>query len=574
MRAFMAGKIPKSFIDELIIRTDLVDLIDARVPLKRAGVNYTARCPFHDEKTPSFSVSREKQFYHCFGCGASGNAIGFLMDYERQSFVEAVETLAEMAGLSMPREAESHHAPADNHQDIYTLQQQAADYYALQLREHSEAQRAVDYLKQRGVSGEIAARYRLGYAPSGWHNLPRSFSTGILQVAGLSISNEQGHSYDRFRNRIIFPIRDRRGRVIGFGGRVIDAADSPKYLNSPETVVFKKGREVYGLYELLAAVRKPERILVVEGYMDVIALAQMGFPCAVASLGTATSGEHVQLLFRYAHELVFCFDGDVAGQNAAWKAAEASLPYLRDDKHVRFLSLPEQHDPDTLIREEGLARFEQRVKSALPFSEYFFNQLGQKIDATSIEGLANLAQMARPLLEKMPLGTFRDKMLARLAEKTRQEHKQSPRSRRAGGIARTVSRTAPSTLRTIVVMLLQNPRLFALIDAETRAMLDTHEKAGVLLEKLASAWEANPAIQIGGILEYFRGEPEEVQVRQLSVWDNQLPAEKTEAVFFDALRTFARNFRDERLSSLLRKAKVIDLSDTERSEMLKLLSQK
>jgi DNA primase len=573
----MAGKIPKSFIDELISRTDLVDLIDARVPLKRAGVNFTARCPFHDEKTPSFSVNREKQFYHCFGCGASGNAIGFLMDYERQGFVEAVETLADMAGLAVPNEAAaSRHAPEDNYQDIYALQLRAADYYAQQLKECPESRRAVDYLKQRGVSGEIAARFRLGYAPSGWQNLPKSFSPELLLAAGLSVSNEQGHSYDRFRNRVMFPIRDRRGRVVGFGGRVIDAADSPKYLNSPETAVFKKGREVYGLFELLAAVRKPERILIVEGYMDVMALAQMGFPCSVATLGTATSGEHVQMLFRYAHELVFCFDGDVAGQNAAWKAAEASLPYLRDDKHVRFLSLPAEHDPDTLIREEGLERFERRVGDALPFSDYFFQYLAQKVDVGSLEGLASLTQRAKPLLEKIPASTFKDRMLASLAEKTGQERKQTlPRPRRTGSGTHAVSRTAPSTLRTIVVMLLQNPTLFALIDVETRALLDGHEKAGALIKKLAQAWQENPGIQIGGILERFRGEPEEAQVRQLSVWDDDpLLAEKTEADFLDALRTFIRNFKDERLSSLLRKANVLTLSEQEQNEMLKLLSQK
>jgi len=571
----MAGKIPKSFIDELISRTDLVDLIDARVPLKRAGVNFTARCPFHDEKTPSFSVNREKQFYHCFGCGANGNAISFLMDYERQGFVEAVETLAEMAGLTVPSETASQHAPTDNYQNVFALQQQAADYYAQQLKEHPESQRAVDYLKQRGVSGEIAARYRLGYAPSGWQNLPKSFSPELVRAAGLSVTNEQGHSYDRFRNRIMFPIRDRRGRVVGFGGRVINAEDTPKYLNSPETVVFKKGREVYGLHEMLAVARKPERILIVEGYMDVIALAQMGFPCAVATLGTATSGDHVHLLFRYAHELVFCFDGDAAGQNAAWKAAETSLPYLRDDKHIHFLSLPAQHDPDTLIREEGLERFELRVKNAMPFSEYFFQQLGQKIDPGSIEGLASLAQTAKPLLEKIPAGAFKDGMLARLADKTGQERKQAlPRPRRTGNNRPAASRTVPSTLRFIVVMLLQNPSFFALLEADTRVLLEEHEKAGLLIKKLALVWERNPTIQLGGILEYFRGEPEEAQVQQLSVWDDPLLAQKTEIDFQDAIRTFVRNHKEERLSSLIRKAKVIDLSDAERNEMRNLLSQK
>ena len=393
----MAGRIPREFIDNLIARVDIVDLIDARIPLKQAGKNYQARCPFHNEKSPSFSVNREKQFYHCFGCGASGNAISFLMDYERQTFVEAVETLAETLGIEVPKE--SYTGDKRNQdaslQPLFQVQAQAAEFYARQLREHPDSARARDYLQARGLSTDIIQQYLLGYAPPGWRSLPATWPADPLLASGLSISKDAGGLYDRFRDRIMFPIRDRRGRVIGFGGRVM-GDETPKYLNSPETPTFKKNREVYGLYELLATRKKPERILVVEGYMDVIALAQHGIHYAVATLGTATSPDHAELLFRYAPDLVFCFDGDTAGRNAAWKALEASLSALRDNRSIRFLMLPEAHDPDSLVREIGGEGFERRQAEAQPLSDYFFGHLSENLDLDSMEGRATLHQKASP----------------------------------------------------------------------------------------------------------------------------------------------------------------------------------
>ncbi len=417
----MAGRIPREFIDNLIARVDIVDLIDARVPLKRAGKNYQARCPFHNEKSPSFSVNREKQFYHCFGCGASGNAISFLMDYERQTFVEAVETLAESLGLEIPRESsydgKKREQEADSILPLYQVQEQAAEFYARQLREHPEAARARDYLQRRGLSDDIIQCFKIGYAPPGWRNLPDTLPAQHLLASGLAISKEAGSFYDRFRDRIMFPIRDRRGRVAGFGGRVM-GDETPKYLNSPETPTFKKHREVYGLYELLSTRIRPERIVVVEGYMDVIALAQHGITYTVATLGTATSSDHADLLFRYASELVFCFDGDKAGRNAAWKALEACLPALRDGRSIRFLMLPETHDPDSLVREEGSEGFEHRLSGAQPLSDYFFQHLSENLDLDSIEGGSTLYQKASPLLGKLPVGVFREMMQARLTKLT------------------------------------------------------------------------------------------------------------------------------------------------------------
>ena len=362
----MAGRIPSQFIDDLIARTDIVDLIGSRVQLRKAGKDFQARCPFHDEKTPSFTVSRDKQFYHCFGCGAHGTAIGFLMEYDRLGFREAIEELAQKAGLEVPSEAVATPTGPDS-APLYAILELAAQVYRRQLREHPDAPRAVEYLKDRGLNGEIAGRYAMGYAPASWDFLLARLGTDAgarerLFQAGL-ITEQDGKRYDRFRDRIMFPIRDRRGRVIGFGGRLLGDG-KPKYLNSPETPVFHKGRELYGLYEAQQARRKLERLLVVEGYLDVIALAQFGIDYAVATLGTATTPEHLQLLLRSAPELVFCFDGDRAGRDAAWKALETALPLATGNQSLRFLFLPDGEDPDTLVRNEGQAAFEQRLQRA------------------------------------------------------------------------------------------------------------------------------------------------------------------------------------------------------------------
>lgn len=391
--------IPKNFIHDLLNRLDIVDVIERYVPLKKAGANYVACCPFHNEKSPSFTVSQNKQFYHCFGCGAHGTAIGFVMEHGGLGFVDAVEELARSAGVTVPREAPT---PEQTQQhkvtpDLYEVMQSATRYYRDQLKQSAPA---IDYLKRRGLSGEIALRFGIGYSPEGWQNLGSVFANyqdSCLLEAGLVIENEDGKRYDRFRDRIMFPIVNARGQVIGFGGRVLDSGD-PKYLNSPETALFEKGRELYGLFQALKAIRTKRQVLVVEGYMDVVALAQHGIEYAVATLGTATTPYHVQKLLRLTDKVMFCFDGDAAGQRAAWRAMENALPQLIDGKNIGFLFLPSQHDPDSFIREHGAAAFEQLLQEALPLSSYVLRELSMQVDLHTQEGRTALLQRAKPLL--------------------------------------------------------------------------------------------------------------------------------------------------------------------------------
>ncbi len=418
-----AGRIPQSFIDEVLLRTDVVDLIDARVKLKRAGKNYSACCPFHQEKSPSFTVNREKQFYYCFGCGATGNALSFLMEHDRLDFIDGLRQLAGAAGLTLPetRDAAAAHKPSQ--QPLFDALERAAIFFEQQLRSATQKQRAVGYLKNRGVSGAIAKQFRIGYAPPGWDNLLQSLGQDtamrdLLLASGLAIFNPQRQShYDAMRDRVIFPIRDFRGRVIAFGGRVLND-DKPKYLNSPESPVFHKSQELYGLYEARQS-GKLTRLLVVEGYMDVVALAQAGINEAVATLGTATSTTHVERLFRVVPEVVFCFDGDSAGRRAAWRALENALPALRDGVSAKFLFLPDGEDPDSLVRKEGSAMFRARIDAdAVPLADQLFKHLSEALNLASIEGRTQLATLALPLLMTMPESLFRTLLLQRLSEIT------------------------------------------------------------------------------------------------------------------------------------------------------------
>ncbi|MCF5803337.1 MULTISPECIES: DNA primase [Pseudomonas syringae group] len=422
----MAGLIPQSFIDDLLNRTDIVDVVSSRVQLKKSGKNYSACCPFHKEKTPSFSVSPDKQFYYCFGCGAGGNALGFIMDHDNLDFPQAVEDLAKAAGMEVPREqgvkGQKPRQPTDS--PLYPLLTAAAEFYRQALKSHPSRKAAVDYLKGRGLSGEIARDFGLGFAPPGWDNLYKHLSSDSLQQkvmidAGLLIENaETGKRYDRFRDRVMFPIRDSRGRVIAFGGRVL-GDDKPKYLNSPETPVFHKGQELYGLFEARKFNRNLDEIIVVEGYMDVIALAQQGLRNAVATLGTATSEEHLKRLFRVVPNVLFCFDGDQAGRNAAWRALEATLSNLQDGRRARFLFLPEGEDPDTLVRSEGTDAFKARINQhAQPLADYFFEQLTKESDPRSLEGKAHMATLAAPLIDKVPGANLSTLMRQRLTEIT------------------------------------------------------------------------------------------------------------------------------------------------------------
>ncbi|MCC2638724.1 MAG: primase [Moraxellaceae bacterium] len=421
------GRIPEAFIDDVLMRADIVDLIDSRVKLKKAGKNYAACCPFHREKSPSFTVSREKQFYYCFGCGASGNALSFLMEYEHKGFLDAIKELAGRVGLEVPDTRDPDAPPRESHQGLYDTLEAAAKYFELQLRQHRDKAKAIGYLQKRGLTGQVAKQYRLGYAPPGWDNLITAQGSDDearknLLATGLVIRREESNrSYDAMRDRVIFPIRDFRGRVIAFGGRVL-TDEKPKYLNSPESPVFHKGQELYGLYEARLAPGKLERVIVVEGYMDVVALAQYGITFAVATLGTATSTTHIERLFRLVPEIVFCFDGDAAGLKAAWRALESALPALVDGKSASFLFLPTGEDPDSLVRKEGKDRFVDRMRNeAEPLADFMLRHLGEELNLDSLEGRSRLAMLAKPLIATLTDGLFREMLLGRLAEVTRLE---------------------------------------------------------------------------------------------------------------------------------------------------------
>ena len=430
----MTGLIPQSFIDNLLGRTDIVDVVDQRVPLKKQGNNYTACCPFHQEKTPSFSVNQERQFYYCFGCGAGGNAIGFIMDFDKVDFPIAVETLAKDAGLEVPHEgSQNQQRKARIDTSLYDVLSDASNYYQTQLRKHPQKQTAVNYLKTRGLTGKVAAKFSIGFAPPGWHNLIKELGTEknkqkLLKDAGLTLernrdksaSKSQGRGseydfYDRFRDRIMFPIRDSRGRVIAFGGRVL-GDEKPKYLNSPETTVFQKSSELYGMYELKQSRDKFDKIILVEGYMDVIALSQMGVRNTVATLGTATNVKHLNKIFKQVSELIFCFDGDEAGSKAAWRALEAALPLMQDGRQVKFLFLPRGEDPDTYVRSIGQSQFLKKVNTATPLENFLFEHLSADLDTTTGEGKARLSNLAKTHLNKLPDGIYSRLMFEKLAD--------------------------------------------------------------------------------------------------------------------------------------------------------------
>ena len=459
--------IPKNFIHDLLNRLDIVDVIERYVPLKKAGANYVACCPFHNEKSPSFTVSQSKQFYHCFGCGVHGTAIGFVMEHGGLGYVDAVEELARSIGVTVPHEV-STPEQAQQHKvapDLYEVMQSATRYYRDQLKQSLPA---IDYLKRRGLSGEIALRFGIGYSPEGWQNLENIFSNyqdSSLLETGLVIENEAGKRYDRFRDRIMFPIVNVRGQVIGFGGRVLDSGE-PKYLNSPETILFEKGRELYGLFQALKAIRTKRQVLVVEGYMDVVALAQHGIEYAVATLGTATTPHHVQKLLRLTDKVLFCFDGDTAGQRAAWRAMENALPQLVDGKNISFLFLPAQHDPDSFVREHGTAAFEQLLQDALPLSGYILRELSSQFDLHTQEGRAALLQRAKPLLAAVSApasALLLRKEVATLAGITQAELEALFAIKPVGVTPRRalqkVTRPAGSNLRVLLRCLLSQPDL-------------------------------------------------------------------------------------------------------------------
>lgn len=571
----MAGRIPRVFINDLLARTDIVDLIDARVKLKKQGKNFHACCPFHNEKTPSFTVNGEKQFYHCFGCGAHGNAIDFLMNFDRLEFVESIEELATSHGLDVPYEAGSGPSQMERHQrqSLYQLMENLNGFYQQGLQQ-SSAQPARDYLDRRGLSAEIINHFAIGYAPAGWDNVLKSFGKQSedresLMEAGMLVSNDKGRTYDRFRDRVMFPIRDKRGRVIGFGGRVL-GNDTPKYLNSPETPIFHKGRQLYGLYEAVKNHPEPARLLVVEGYMDVVALAQYGIDYAVASLGTSTTAEHIQLLFRSTDTVICCYDGDRAGREAAWRALETALPYMNDGRQLRFMFLPDGEDPDTLVRKEGKEAFEARMEQAMPLSSFLFDSLLPQVDLSSRDGKARLSTLALPLITQIPGETLRIYMRQELGNKLgilddNQLEKLMPKLAASGTtpVAPPLKRT---TMRVLIALLIQSPQLATLVPS-LDGLSESKMPGLPLFIELVGRCNENPGLTTGQLLELYRGTNFSQTLETLAIWNHMIVDEEAEAVFQDSLASIYDSALEERLEFLIARERTQGLSADERREL-------
>ncbi|MDD2915898.1 MAG: DNA primase [Gallionella sp.] len=573
--------IPKSFIQDLLNRLDIVDVVERYVPLKKAGANYVACCPFHNEKSPSFTVSQTKQFYHCFGCGAHGTAIGFVMEHAGLGYVESIEELARSVGLDVPHERS---AAGDNFQkkvapDLYEVMQTATRYYREQLK---QSQRAIDYLKNRGLSGEIAARFGIGYSPDGWQNLAAAFpdyQSDTLTETGLVITGDEGKRYDRFRDRIMFPIVNVRGQVIGFGGRVLDKGE-PKYLNSPETPLFEKGRELYGLFQAQKAIRAGQQVLVVEGYMDVVALAQHGVEYAVATLGTATTPYHVQKLLRLTEHIVFCFDGDKAGQKAAWRALENALPYLQDGKRISFLFLPVEHDPDSFIREFGKDEFEQRVREAMPLSGYLLREISAELNLRTQEGRNQLLQRAKPLLMAITApatALLLRKEVAALSGVSQEElealYEIKPVARAARKSFQKVGRAPPSANRLLLQCLIAQPALGAQVSEWHGEGSDAEAVAAVLF----MLRENDFALSSPALTQSFQGTAHEktlaaAEADMLS-WGESFDVAAEFAGLLGKLEDGQRREQFQTLQEERAKGSVSSMTEAERKQYLQLLQR-
>ena len=583
----MSGRIPRDFIDNLLARTDIVDLIDSRVKLKKAGQNYQACCPFHNEKSPSFTVSQSKQFYHCFGCGVHGNAISFVMEYDGLEFPDAIEELASMHGLEVPREKNAGPTPTpaqiQGKKDLYELMEQISRFYQQQLRGQAHSQKAIDYLKGRGLSGEVCQQFGIGFAPDGWDEVRKRFAIGKeaqeqLIEGGMLIAKENGGSYDRFRDRIMFPIRDRRGRVIGFGGRVLGDG-TPKYLNSPETPIFHKGRELYALYEVKKAHKDVQKILVVEGYMDVVALAQFGIDYAVASLGTSTTPEHLQALFRTTDDVICCYDGDRAGRAAAWRALENALPLLQDGKSLKFMFLPDGEDPDSMVRQEGKEAFEKRLSKATPLSDFLFENLLQQVDMGSRDGKTKLAQLTMPLIAKLPSSVFshmmREKLATLLAIDLAGLEKLLPEASEPGN-TKKASRTTPqkiTPMRLAVALVVQFPQLAAELPPLPE-ISELNLAGSALFAQLLEKCREQPHITTGQLIEDWRGTNEGSQLAKLAMWDHHIEATQVEAVFLDTLDKLLSTYIEQKEETLLAKARTGQLSLEEKKQVSELIQSR
>ncbi|EHU5192791.1 DNA primase [Vibrio parahaemolyticus] len=581
----MAGHIPRSFIDDLLARLDIVDIIDARVKLKKKGKNYGACCPFHNEKTPSFSVSQEKQFYHCFGCGAHGNAIDFMMEFERLEFVEAIEELASYLGLDVPREQRSGgsgqfksgpQASSSEKRSLYDLMGSIAHFYRNQLKQPS-SKVAIEYLKDRGLSSEIVQKFGIGYVADEWDLVRKNFGQNkdnqdMLVTGGMLIENDKGNRYDRFRGRIMFPIRDRRGRVIGFGGRVLGEG-TPKYLNSPETPIFHKGKELYGLYEVLQAHREPAQILVVEGYMDVVALAQYGVDYSVASLGTSTTGDHIQMLFRQTNTVVCCYDGDRAGKEAAWRALENALQFLKTGNTLKFLFLPDGEDPDSYVRKYGKAAFEQQIEQATPLSSYLFDNLIElhQINLGNNEGKSALRAYASALIDKIPDPYFQELLEKLLDERTGFDNRlRQPRKKISETRPQPHKEIKRTPMREVIALLIQNPS-YAQMVPDLSSVRDLSIPGLSLFADVLDKCQAHPHINTGQLLEHWRNSQNEALLSRLASWDIPLDEDNQEEIFLDSLDKIIAQCVEKQIENLQAKARSVGLSAEEKRELLALM---
>ena len=579
----MAGLIPQDFIDDLVARADIVEVIGRRVQIKKAGREFKACCPFHDEKTPSFTVSPTKGFYHCFGCGAHGTALGFLMEFDHMSFVEAVESLASSMGVEVPRDESDR--PARRYDELFDLMSRVERFWQQGLRDNPAA---VDYLKQRGIDGSTAKRFGLGYAADAWSTVLDKFGTSQeaidrLLAAGLVIRKDNGSHYDRFRGRIMFPIRDVRGRCIAFGGRAMGDGE-PKYLNSPETVLFHKGRELYGMYEARQALRQIDRFVVVEGYMDVVALARHGIDFSVATLGTATTPDHLNRLFRLTENVDFCFDGDRAGRQAAWRALETALPHIREGRQVRFVFLPEGHDPDSYVNEHGADAFIEALDNGVALSDHLIAELAQQVDLGTVDGRARLAELAKPLVAKIPAGVYRELLLESLAKTVgltsskletmlgrSQSVEQGHAGRRQAQRGRRITGGAgkPSVVRRAITLLLNHPDAAAKLDIEKLAGVN---RPGIeLLRELIETAQQEPNITTAGLLERWRHHEQGRHLGKLAAVE--IPGDEDfdpTAELADCLAQLALAGRRERIDFLIEKQRVKPLNEAEIAELRQL----
>ena len=581
----MAGLIPQNFIDDLIARVDIVEILSNRIQIKKAGKEFKAVCPFHDDSNPSLTISPSKGFYHCFSCGAHGTAVGFLMNYEHLSFIEAIESLASSLGIEIPYE--QNQQPIKKNNNLYDLLTEIQAHYQSLLKKNTSA---IKYLKNRGITGDIAKRFNIGFAPSGWRNILDKYGTSKNNInelfkLGLIIRKDNNNYYDRFRERIMFPIRDNRGRYIGFGGRILND-DQPKYLNSPETPLFHKGRELYGLYECQQALRNIERIVVVEGYMDVISLAQHGIDYAVASMGTATTDDHFNRLFRLTDYIYFCFDGDQAGLDAAWRALKNALPHVREGRQIKFVFLPENDDPDTYVKKNSAAAFEKKLDHGLDLSDFLIKKLANAIDMKSIDGKARLAEKAKPLINQIPKGIFKELILEKLSASIglspaklnklliNQDNQltNNDRRRMISKISKKKLKGGPSVIKKAITLILNYP---SIANDITHEQIGANKKPGVeILKKLLTTIQEKPQITTAGLIELWRDDPEGKFLGQLAI--TELPENEdfnAKNELQDCLHQITKENHKARITHLIDKQSNNELTPDEKKEFKNLISK-